>query len=68
MKKTLCLLLAMILVMATSEVIAQEKKSTAKMGPIGEILVDSYQIGVGDILEITTWKDPDLFQIVILSL
>ena len=29
------------------------------MGTIGEILVDSYQIGVGDILEITTWKEPD---------
>ena len=59
MKKTLCLLLALILVMATSEVIAQEKKSTVKMGSIGETLVDSYQIGIGDILGITTWKEPD---------
>jgi len=40
-------------------VFAQEKKSTVKMGSIGETLVDSYQIGIGDILEITTWKEPD---------
>jgi polysaccharide export outer membrane protein len=59
MKKTLCLLLALILVMATSEVIAQEKKSTVKLGSIGETLMDSYQIGIGDILGITTWKEPD---------
>jgi polysaccharide export outer membrane protein len=59
MKKTLCLLLALVLVMATSEVIAQEKKSTVKLGSIGETLVDSYEIGVGDILGITTWKEPD---------
>jgi len=59
MKKTLCLLLAMIFVMVTSEVVAQEKKSTVKMGSIGETLVDSYQIGIGDILGITTWKEPD---------
>lgn len=37
----------------------EEKKSTVKLGSIGETLVDSYQIGVGDILEITTWKEPD---------
>ena len=58
MKKTLFILWAVIFVMATSEVFAQEK-STVKLGSIGETLVDSYQIGVGDILEITTWKEPD---------
>ncbi len=59
MKKTLRILLALIFVMAAAEGIAQEKKSTSTMGSIGETLVDSYQIGVGDILEITTWKEPD---------
>ncbi len=38
---------------------AQEKKSKITMGSIGQTLVDSYQIGIGDILGITTWKEPD---------
>lgn len=59
MKKTLCLLLTLVFIMVATEGIAQESKSTIKMGSIGETLVDSYQIGVGDILEITTWKEPD---------
>ena len=59
MKKTLCLLLTLVFIMAATEGITQEKKSTIEMGSIGETLVDSYQIGIGDILEITTWKEPD---------
>jgi len=59
MKKTLCLFVMLMLVIASSEVIAQDKKTTVKMGSIGQTLVDSYQIGIGDILEITTWKEPD---------
>ena len=59
MKKTLCLFVAVILVIATSDAFSQEKKSTVTLGSIGETLVDSYQIGIGDILGITTWKEPD---------
>jgi polysaccharide export outer membrane protein len=39
--------------------LCEEKKSSVKLGSIGQTLVDSYQIGIGDILEITTWKEPD---------
>ena len=59
MKKTLCIGLIMVIALLSSRAFCEEKKSTIKMGPIGETLVDSYQIGVGDILEITTWKEPD---------
>ena len=38
---------------------AQEKQSKSKATVIAETLVDSYQIGIGDVLEITTWKEPD---------
>ena len=38
---------------------AQEKESKSKATVIAETLVDSYQIGIGDVLEITTWKEPD---------
>jgi polysaccharide export outer membrane protein len=51
------LIIALLLV--TTEAFCEEKKMTVKMGSIGETLVDSYQIGIGDILEITTWKEPD---------
>ena len=54
MKKTLYLLLSLILVTATSNVFAQDKATV-----IAETMVDSYQIGIGDILEIATWKEPD---------
>lgn len=59
MKKTLCLLLALIFVMATSEVFAQDKAAKQKAGWAAETVVDSYQIGIGDVLGITTWKEPD---------
>jgi len=59
MKKTLCLFVALILVIATSDAFSQEKKSTVTLGSIGETLVDSYQIGIGDVLEIATWKEPE---------
>jgi polysaccharide export outer membrane protein len=59
MKVIFRLLLIIILVLATTEAFCEEKQSKIKMGSIGETLVDSYQIGIGDILEITTWKEPD---------
>jgi polysaccharide export outer membrane protein len=59
MKKTLCIGLIIMIALISSQAFCEEKKSTIKMGPIGETLVDSYQIGIGDILEITTWKEPD---------
>jgi polysaccharide export outer membrane protein len=59
MKKTLCIFLIIVFALASSQILAQEKKSQIKLGSIGETLVDSYQIGIGDILEITTWKEPD---------
>ena len=59
MKKTLCISLIIMFALASSQIFAQEKKSSVKLGSIGETLVDSYQIGIGDILGITTWKEPD---------
>ena len=49
----------MIITSFTLPGFCEEKKSRIQLGSIGETLVDSYQIGVGDILEITTWKEPD---------
>ena len=57
MKKTLCIFLSLIFVLSAAEVFAQEKKAESgwKLDTVGE----PYQIGVGDILEIVTWKEPD---------
>jgi polysaccharide export outer membrane protein len=49
----------MLVTLLTLPTFAQEKKTTVKLGSIGRALVDSYQIGIGDILGITTWKEPD---------
>ncbi len=59
MKKTLCIFLIIVFALVSSQAFGEEKKSTLKLGSIGETLVDSYQIGIGDILEIITWKEPD---------
>jgi hypothetical protein len=59
MKVIFRLLLVITLLLATTEAFCEEKKSRVKLGSIGETLVDSYQIGIGDILGITTWKEPD---------
>ena len=41
----------------TLPVFAQQNKSSSTV--IAETVVDAYQIGIGDVLEITTWKEPD---------
>jgi polysaccharide export outer membrane protein len=56
MKKTFYIALTLILALAATEAFCQEKP---KAGWGAETTVDSYQIGVGDLLEITTWKEPD---------
>jgi polysaccharide export outer membrane protein len=43
--------------MAATEAFCQQKAATGGWG--AETIVDSYQIGIGDVLEITTWKEPD---------
>jgi polysaccharide export outer membrane protein len=58
MKRTLCSFLALIFVLMTTVVFAQEKKSKTS-GWTPDTVGAPYQIGVGDILEITTWKEPD---------
>ena len=57
MKKTLCLFVIVILVISASQIFAQEKKQN--MTVLAETMVNEYQIGIGDILDITTWKEPD---------
>jgi polysaccharide export outer membrane protein len=56
MKKTFYIALTLILALAATEAFCQEKP---KAGWGAETTGDSYQIGVGDLLEITTWKEPD---------
>jgi polysaccharide export outer membrane protein len=56
MKKTLCLILALTFVMVTLPAFSQNKLKTSWGA---ETMVPAYQIGIGDILEITTWKEPD---------
>jgi polysaccharide export outer membrane protein len=56
MKLSLRILLIITLLFATLDAFCQDKP---KAGWGAETMVDSYQIGIGDILEITTWKEPD---------
>jgi polysaccharide export outer membrane protein len=43
----------------TSEAFCEDKATKPKGSWGAETVVDSYQIGIGDVLEITTWKEPD---------
>ena len=56
MKKTLCLFLTLTFVLIGSQAFCQDKPKSSWGA---ETMVDSYQIGIGDILEITTWKEED---------
>jgi len=59
MKKTFCITLIIVFALTGSQIFAQEEKTEIKTSSIGETLIDTYQIGIGDLLEITTWKEPD---------
>jgi polysaccharide export outer membrane protein len=48
-----------IVVMGIGESQAAEKKSAAKQTWSAKASAQDYEIGAGDILEITTWKEPD---------
>ena len=50
------ILSAILIVTFTLPAFSQDKSSSTV---IAETMVDSYQIGIGDVLEITTWKEPD---------
>jgi polysaccharide export outer membrane protein len=54
--KTISITIVLIILAATftPKIFAQDKATV-----IAETMVDSYQIGIGDVLEITTWKEPD---------
>ena len=56
MKKTLCLFITLTFTMVTSQAFSQDKSISSV---VAETMVDSYQIGIGDVLEIITWKEPD---------
>jgi polysaccharide export outer membrane protein len=54
------LCLSLMLIAGYSNLMAEEKESEkSKTIWSAKAVVDSYQIGIGDILEITTWKEPD---------
>jgi polysaccharide export outer membrane protein len=59
--KTIFITIILIIFAATfsPNVFAQDKATKPKSGWGAATMVDSYQIGIGDVLEITTWKEPD---------
>ena len=52
-----CLLISMTI--GVGNLVAAEKKSKAKQTWSAKASSQDYEIGAGDILEITTWKEPD---------
>jgi len=61
MEKILTLIVCFIFALTTGvgELPAAEKKSKAKQTWSAKDSAQDYEIGAGDILEITTWKEPD---------
>ena len=54
---TVCLLISITI--GVGHLVAAEKKSKAKQTWSAKASAQDYKIGAGDILEITTWKEPD---------
>ena len=61
MKKALVIILFLLaaITVGSGHLLAAEKKSKAKQTWSAKASAQDYQIGAGDILEITTWKEPD---------
>ncbi len=61
MKKALIFILFLLAAMTvgSGHLLAAEKKSKAKQTWSAKASAQDYEIGAGDILEITTWKEPD---------
>jgi polysaccharide export outer membrane protein len=61
MKKALIFILFLLAAMTvgSGHLLAAEKKSNAKQTWSAKASAQDYEIGAGDILEITTWKEPD---------
>ena len=62
MKKIAILISCLLIIVAigVGESLAAEKKSNAKQTWSAKASANEYHVGVGDILRITTWKEPDL--------
>ena len=61
MKKALFFILFLLaaITVGSGHLFAAEKKSNAKQTWSAKASAQAYEIGAGDILEITTWKEPD---------
>jgi polysaccharide export outer membrane protein len=61
MKKALIVILFLLaaITVGSGHLLAAEKKSKAKQTWSAKASAQDYEIGAGDILEITTWKEPD---------
>jgi len=62
MKKEFILIVCLLIsiTVGAGQILAAEKKSKAKQTWSAKASANEYHVGVGDILKITTWKEPDL--------